>query len=199
MVAGFFDKPVRHLPRFSGDAPERNTPEFDRIFFTGLAFDRDGAVFEQAGMEGSQGFALLPPAALISVAINLLGGWLSDRMQLRWFLAIMLMAMATYMTGFIFLRPGWVVWLIISSFGLSNGLFGILMTVTWPRYYGREHLGAISGLCMTLMVIFSAVGPAFFSTILKYTRSYSAGFAVCLFAAFILLCASFRAGNPQHH
>jgi cyanate permease len=174
------------------------TMALQALVLTAVTFNIE-SVFEKAGMDGAQAFALFPPAALISVAINLIAGWLSDRTQLRWFLATMLIAMATYMTGLIYLKPGWIVWLIIASFGLSNGLFGILMAVTWPRYYGREHLGAISGLCMTLMVIFSAVGPAFFSTIFKLTSSYSAGFATCLLATIILLCLSFRARNPQAH
>jgi cyanate permease len=148
-------------------------------------------------MAGAQGFALFPPAALISVAVSILGGWLCDRAQLRWFLIAMLAAMATYMTGLLFLRPGGVVWLIIVSLGFSNGLFGILMSITWPRYYGREHLGAISGLCMTLMVVFSAVGPAFFSTILKFTGSYDIALFAVLLATGLLLAGSFHARNPQ--
>jgi OFA family oxalate/formate antiporter-like MFS transporter len=172
------------------------TMALQALVLTAVTFNIE-SLFEQVGMDSAQGFALLPPAALISVAINLLGGWLSDRTQLRWFLAIMLMAMATYMTGLIFLKPGWVVWLIIASFGISNGLFGILMAVTWPRYYGREHLGAISGLCMTLMVVFSAVGPAFFSTVLKFMGSYDIALFVSLLAAGLLLAGSFHARNPQ--
>ena len=153
--------------------------------------------FEQADMDGARGFALFPPAALISVGVNLLGGWLCDRMPLRGFLIALLAAMATYMTGLILLRPGPTVWLIIASFGISNGLFGLLTAVTWPRYFGREHLGAISGLSMTLMVVFSAVGPAFFSTVLKYTGSYTPALLCGLITAGLLLAGAFSARNPQ--
>ncbi|HSR88376.1 MAG TPA: MFS transporter, partial [Pontiella sp.] len=166
------------------------------LVITAFTFNVE-SIFEQAGMDGAEGFALFPPAALISVAVTLLGGWLSDRTQLRWFLMAMLAGMAIYMTALIFLRPGWVVWLIIASLGFSNGLFGILMSITWPRYYGREHLGAISGLCMTLMVVFSAVGPAFFSTVLKFTGSYDIALLAGLLATGLLLAGSFHARNPQ--
>jgi len=172
------------------------TMALQALVLTAVTFNIE-SIFEQAGMNGAQGFALFPPAALIAVAVNLLGGWLSDRTQLRWFLAVMLMAMAAYMTGLIYLKPGWIVWVIIATFGLSNGLFGILMAITWPRYYGREHLGAISGLCMTLMVIFSAIGPAFFSTALKLLGSYDIALVVCLLATLTLLTFAFRAHNPQ--
>jgi cyanate permease len=166
------------------------------LVLTAFTFNVE-SIFEQAGMDGARGFALFPPAALVSVGVTLLGGWLSDRMQLRWLLMAMLIAMAIYMTGLIFLQPGWVVWLVVANLGFSNGLFGILMSVTWPRYYGREHLGAISGLCMALMVVFSAVGPAFFSAVHKYTGNYNMALLASLLATGLLLAGSILARNPQ--
>jgi len=47
--------------------------------------------------------------------------------------------------------------------GLSGGLYGVLTSVTWPKIYGREHLGAISGFAMSFMVAGSAIGPWLFS------------------------------------
>ena len=81
--------------------------------------------------------------------------------------------------------------------GIANGLFGILMSMTWPHYYGREHLGAISGLCMTFMVIFSSIGPAFYSKVLEYTGDYTLGHVSGLIFALILFVGSFFARNPQ--
>ena len=155
------------------------------------------SIFHLAGMSSEQGFGMLPPAAVIAVIMNLAGGWLSSRIELRWLLMTMLLAMAGYMLGFIWLRPGFVYWFIICTFGLSNGMFGVLMTLTWPRYYGRKHLGAISGLCMSFMGASSALGPAFFSRILQFTSHYAAAFAVSLLATLILLAGSLRARNPQ--
>lgn len=53
--------------------------------------------------------------------------------------------------------------LLISGMGLSGGLFGVITSVTWPKLYGRKHLGAISGLAMSFMVAGSALGPWIFS------------------------------------
>jgi OFA family oxalate/formate antiporter-like MFS transporter len=99
--------------------------------------------------------------------------------------------------GLMLLADNWTTGLIIVSYGTSSGLFGILMSVVWPRYYGRKHLGAISGLCMTLMGIFSAFGPASFSGILRISGSYTAAYIGCLLAAAILLIGAFFARNPQ--
>jgi MFS family permease len=166
------------------------------LIITAVTFNIE-SIFVLAGMEGARGFAVFPPAALIAIAVNLAGGWLSDRTQLRWFLAAMLLAMAGNLIGLLLLAPGWPVACLIISSGIANGLFGILMSVTWPRYYGREHLGAVSGLCMTLMVIFSAVGPAFFSSILKLAGNYSLSYLAALLATALLLGGSFFARNPQ--
>ena len=172
------------------------TLSLQALVLTAITFHIE-SIFDLAGMDGSKGFAIFPPIAYISVVVTLLGGWLSDRMQLRWFLVVMLFCMAVNLLGLSCLAPGWPIACIIIGGGIANGLFGILMSITWPRYYGRKHLGAVSGLCMTFMVIFSAVGPALYSVILNYTESYAFGNLVCLLAALFLLCCAFFARNPQ--
>ena len=157
------------------------------------------SIFEQAGMNGAKAFSIFPPMAFIAVGVTLLGGWLSDRMALYRLLAVMAAALCLYLAGVALLAPGWPVALIIFGGGVSGGLFGVLMGVTWPRYYGREHLGAISGQCMTFIVAASAIGPALFSGALKLTGHYTAGFALCLLIGLLLLSGAFRARNPQPH
>ena len=154
-------------------------------------------IFELGGMDGSKAFTIFPPVAYIAIVVTLIGGWLSDRMDLRRLLLTMLAAMCINLLGFARLAPGWPIACLIVGGGIANGLFGVLMSVTWPRYYGREHLGAISGFCMTFLVIFSAVGPAFYSTVLRFTGSYMAGNGVSLLAALALLAFAPHARNPQ--
>lgn len=166
------------------------------LVITAVGFNME-SIFTMAGMEGAQGFAMLKPAAAIAIITNLACGWLSDRTQLRWFLSAMLFAMIGQMIGFILLRSGPTYWYVCANYGIACGLFGILMAITWPRYFGREHLGAISGLCMTLMVVFSAVGPSFFGRSLQFTGSYTIAFVACLLATILLFVGSFYARNPQ--
>lgn len=155
------------------------------------------SIFEHAGMTGAEGFAIFPYSAFVAVAVNLLGGWLSDRAPLQWFLSTMLLAMAANLVGLVFLESGWPVRCMIIGNGIANGLFGILMSVTWPRYFGRGHLGAVSGLCMTLMVVFSSIGPAFYSAVLDLSGGYGAASVLCLAATLALFAASFLVRNPQ--
>ena len=88
-------------------------------------------------------------------------------------------------------------WLHIASFGLSGGCFASLSTIVWPRFYGRSHLGAISGLFMTIIVITSAVGPFLFNLGERVFGGYRPGFIVCAVIAAGLAVAAFWADNPQ--
>ncbi|QBG49189.1 MFS transporter [Verrucomicrobia bacterium S94] len=155
------------------------------------------SIFSLAGMDGSKGFAIFPPIACISIAVTLFGGWLSDRIELRWLLMIMLAAMGINLFGFFLLTPGWPIACLILGGGIANGLFGILMSVTWPRYFGREHLGAISGLCMTFMVIASALGPAVYGGVLRLSSHYAPANLACFAATLALLSIAIQAKNPQ--
>lgn len=204
------------LPQKHGDKPEAKRqytlPEARRTFcfwaftmtmalqalvLTAVTFNIE-SIFELAGMDGASGFNIFKPIAIISVIINLFGGWLSDRIELRWLLAVMALSMAVNLIGLSRLTPGWPITCMIIGGGVANGLFGILMSITWPRYYGREHLGAISGLCMTMLVIFSALGPSFYSRVLFFTDHYTAAHLLCLAASTALFAGSFFARNPQH-
>lgn len=39
------------------------------------------------------------------------------------------------------------------------GMERIVMAVVWPNYFGRKHIGSISGIAMAMIVTGSALGP----------------------------------------
>jgi len=165
------------------------------LYITAITFHIE-SIFTEAGMDGARGFAIFPAAALIGIAASLIGGWLSDRIALRYFYKFFLLAMAGSMIGFILLSPKWIP-LITVCFGLSSGLFGLLIGITWPKYFGREHLGAISGLNMAMLVFGSAIGPMLLSLSLNLLDSYRASLFICLSMTLLLFIGSFCAHNPQ--
>lgn len=165
------------------------------LYITAITFHIE-SIFTEAGMDGTRGFAMFPAAALVGIAASLIGGWMIDRIALRWFYKLFLLAMAFSLTGFILLSPKWVP-LITICFGLSSGLFGLLMGITWPKYFGREHLGAISGLSMSMLVFASAIGPILLSLSLKLFDSYRISLLACLSITLLLFIGSFFARNPQ--
>ena len=167
----------------------------ESLYITAITFHIE-SIFTEAGMESTRGFAMFPAAALVGIAASLIGGFLSDRIALRYLYKFFLLTIGGSMTGFIFLSAEWIP-LITICFGLSSGLFGLLMGITWPKYFGREHLGAISGLNMAMLVFGSAIGPMFLSLSLKLFASYRTSLLVCLSITLLLFIGSFFAHNPQ--
>lgn len=80
--------------------------------------------------------------------------------------------------------------------GFSSATFGPLISVHCARFFGRKHLGAISGLQMTFTVLASAAGPALFAVSLRFTGSYRTTLIFCLLAAASLLAIIKKASPP---
>ncbi len=137
--------------------------------------------------------------SFIAIPVRFLVSYLVDNttIQLRWILAAMCAAMLAYTGGLMFLHTpaGW--WTTIACFGLSSAFWGVLLNVTFPRYFGRRHLGAISGLTMSVQVIASAVGPYLFSFGKNYIGSYRSTALLVILLPLAMLILAFFARNPQ--
>ena len=89
------------------------------------------------------------------------------------------------------------VYLLITGLGILSGLFAVVNAVTWPRYYGRLYLGAITGKVMSLLVIASAIAPSLFSYCYSTFGSYSYMSYMTLTFLIFLIIAAFKVKNPQ--
>ncbi|MCH7909251.1 MAG: MFS transporter [Candidatus Hydrogenedentes bacterium] len=152
---------------------------------------------ESAGITGAQGLAMFFPMSLILVTTNLTAGWLSDKTQLKYFLMVMMVMQSLGTCGLMFLGEFGGRAMFIVGFGMSGGIFGTLIGTAWPRFYGLAHLGAISGLNMSVMVMATSVGPLLFAGSLDWTGSYTTGILICLIVPAIVFFGAFRANNPQ--
>ncbi len=166
------------------------------LYFTGLSF-HIGSIFEGAGMTREAGFAVFMPGAVVALILRPGVGWLCDRVPLKYLLISMVVGLAIAASGLWALRPGWPVWLLIAGNGMASSTFGSLCSVTWPNFYGRLHLGAISGLNTAVVVFASAIGPAAFGASHKLSGHYNSTAAACVVIAVALLFAASRADNPQ--
>jgi len=121
------------------------------------------SIFSSLGKNTTEAVAIFLPISIISVGARFLGSWLSDIVRMKHiFYSLVICA---FLAAFSITLPynGSTEILLIITMGLSAGLFGVLTSVAWPKLYGREHLGAISGLAMSFMVAGSALGPWIFS------------------------------------
>ena len=78
----------------------------------------------------------------------------------------------------------------VAGFGTCGGIWGALSNLAYIRFFGRQHLGQISGLSMSLVVFGSAIGPALFSLGYDLFDTYHAAVWLNLAVLIVLLIAT---------
>ncbi len=165
------------------------------LYFTAITF-WIASIFNLAGFDSSVAFSIFIPSTLISTVFTIFGSWLSDYVKLKYMLILNLLGMIVSTSGFLLLSDyEWAKWIVIVGNGITVGMYGIISAVTWPRFYGTKHLGAISGYAMSWLVLGSALGPFLFSITREYSKSYNNAIFVCLLFSVLLLTLSFKANN----
>lgn len=168
------------------------------LYLTAMTF-HVVSIFDAAGYDAQRAFSVFLPAAAVGVGLQFAGSWASDYIRLKWLLLLETMGLALSMIALILLPYSELaIPLLIVGNGIATAGFSVLIGVTWPRYYGTEHLGAVSGFSMGWIVVGSAIGPAMFSFGSELAGSYSAAIALCLLITFAVMGMSFWANPPQH-
>jgi len=166
------------------------------LYISGLTFHVI-SVFEASGLTREQGLGIFIPTSLIAVGIQFMGGYASDYIRLKFLLLLFALGIVLSIVGLTMLGGNDLAyWMIICGNGVVWGLYTVLIGVTWPRFYGLKHLGAISGYSLSWTVIGSALGPYMFSLSMDLTGSYDLVAWICLAIAVFLVVLAFRADNP---
>lgn len=169
---------------------------FYSFFVTGLTFHII-SVFESVGYAKEQAVAIFIPMSIVTVAVSLIANYISDWIKLQYLLYLNIVGGIIAALGLMFLANPAGMYLLIAGCGLMGGLFSVLIAVTWPRFFGRKHLGAVSGKSMSMIVLASAIGPVLFS----FSNTFFSTFAgIGLLALVFLLgiaIVSRKAINPQ--
>jgi MFS transporter, OFA family, oxalate/formate antiporter len=154
------------------------------------------SIFVINGYDHRSAITIFLPGSFVAVSFHFFGSWLSDYFRLKYFLLLQIVGMLLSMTAIIFLDQSPQVRLIlILGNGIMSGMFGVLSAVTWPRFFGVKHLGAISGYAMSWMVIASAVGPFIFSLSQRYTGRYDMAAWFCIAIGLALFLLGLKADN----
>ena len=69
--------------------------------------------------------------------------------------------------------------------GVGVGGLHLLLRLAWAEYYGREHLGSITGLTLPAQVGGQALGPVIAGFLYDYTGSYQLPFRIFSAAVFL--------------
>lgn len=169
---------------------------FNSFFSTGLTF-HIVSIFGTQGYEKAEAIAIFLPVSIVAISISALFNWLSDYLQLKWYLFSMITAGFLASFGLLMLGTNVGVVCLIIGLGVMSGFFSVLNAIVWPRFYGRQHLGAITGKIMSILVLASAFAPTVFSLCFSTLNSYTfLGYLGLLFLAFVFV-ASFKANTPQ--
>ncbi len=166
------------------------------LYVTGFTFHLV-SLFGEAGIEKEKALAIFIPVSFISVSFALVGGWISDRIKLQYLLWVMLLAEIVALVSMANMGNGIYYSLFIVGNGIVSGIFNVLMAVTWPRFYGRDNLGSITGFVMAIIVFGSALGPIIFSISFSQTGAYAYGAYLLLAIVLITAAFAFKAHNPQ--
>lgn len=169
---------------------------FNSFFITGLTF-HVVSVFASEGFPKEDAISIFLPASVVAVTISTVFNFLSDYLQLKLYLYLMILGGISASVGFLFLASPIGIPFLICGFGILGGFFAVLNAIVWPRFYGRTHLGAITGKIMSFLILASALAPPIFSLCFSTFGSYRLlGYLGLAFLLFLAL-ASIKANNPQ--
>ena len=166
------------------------------LYVTGFTFHVI-SIFELAGLGKVAAITIFQPVAVLAVIVTLTASSLSDYIPLKYLLYAEGLGACLGIIGMIYLGESWAYYSLVAGNGLMMGLFSVITTVTWPRYFGKRYLGAVSGQATMFIVFGSALGPVLFSASLSNTGDYGVAGWVCCAIFFTLVLGATRADNPQ--
>ena len=170
------------------------------LIITAVAFHIT-SIGEEMGKTRNQAVIVFLFSSFISIPVRFIVSYIVDntRLQLKWVLTALTITTFLNLLSFAYLYTniGW--FSAIITLGLTGGIWGVLCNVAFPRYFGRKHLGAISGISMSILVISSAVGPAMFSYGKLWFGSYQNVALLVLIMPASIFIMSFFTKNPQEN
>lgn len=154
------------------------------------------SIFESAGFDRATAVGIFLPISIIAMSLQFVASALSDYLKLTYFARIHLLGLFSMLAFLTFLPMGAPLWGLVLAHAVNTAMFGIIANITWARYYGRRHLGAISGFVMAFQVGGSAAGPYLFSLSLDLTGGYAAAGIASMVLAAVLFVLMLRVDQP---
>lgn len=134
------------------------------------------SVLKERGFGPGVYYQTLVVTALISLAGNFLGGFLTTKGGMNRLMAVAMLLLAIGLVALPSVAATWQVMIVAVVMGVAGGFVMVLFFSFWGRVYGRAHLGQIQGAAQTLTVLASATGPLLLAESVARTGSYAAMF-----------------------
>jgi len=166
------------------------------MLVTGLFFHII-SIFEDNGLSAAMAASVYVPISVATALVNVGGGYLVDRMPVHWLLALALFGQTAALVLAQFLRSAAMASLYGVLLGATSGLMGIVSSVIWADYYGREHLGSITGVASMILILGSALGPMPLGIARDMLGSYNLALNVSAVLPFLLGVLSLFVSRPH--
>lgn len=125
---------------------------------TGLQFHMV-SIFEDGGLSASLAAGAFMSIAVTNAVIRITSGALIDRVEVRFLLFAALIGQTVSLLMAPRLHDASTAWIYGVVLGITNSLQMTVSTVVWAQYFGRRHLGSITGVASLISVAGSALGP----------------------------------------
>lgn len=128
------------------------------IVNTGLTFHLV-SIFQEKALSLETAASVLSITALIGLPVTFVTGMLLEKVKVQYMLALLFFG--EIVSLLLLQNAGTLAMAIVFGlvWGVSMGVERIVMAVVWPNYFGRKHIGSISGISMAMIVAGSALGP----------------------------------------
>jgi MFS family permease len=157
------------------------------------------------GSSSSCGGATVPPPpimasvysviAFASIAARIFSGFLIDRVAPRIVLALALLLQAAALAFVPLVRTTGAILVVCTVQGISQAIFSSVGNVVYAAFFGRTHLGSISGAGKSLVVLGSALGPFPFGLARDLTGSFDVAFEASALLSIIFMVLALRYGR----
>lgn len=166
------------------------------LISTGLFFHMV-SLFQDNGLPPTMAAAVYTPIAIATAVATLSSGVLVDRLPLRGVLAtsLLLVAAATGLAQHLASGPLAILYGVLLGAGM--GLYRTVISVAWAHYFGRAHLGSISGVASTVLIFGAALGPIPFALARDGLGSYDLALNGLALLALILSGVSLLMRPPR--
>ena len=163
---------------------------------TGLFFHMI-SIFDDNQLSASVAASVYVPIAVTTALVNVVGGYLIDRIAARYLLATSLFLQAVCLWMVQYVTGVEVAFMYGMVLGATSGLSRIVGSVVWADYFGRRHLGSITGLATPIGVAGTAFGPLLFGVGRDVMGTYNTVLLVSAMLPLVLGIAALLLRKPQ--
>ena len=113
---------------------------------------------------------------VVVMVVKPVWGFLGDRIHVRYLMGTCLALSGLGMLVLVFVSGGPLIWIFVLTYGSTVAGFVPLRNVMWANYFGRAHLGAITGTLLPITQIVSAISPVIAAFVFDVTLSFDPAF-----------------------